>query len=237
MSLKYEVNKLEDLPESVREHYTKVGDKFHLTIDGPVPKPEEFRQTNTRLMAQVAEQEAKLKTFDGIDPSAVAADREKLKELDTTKVQLATATADLATERAARTAAQTKADGALLRDTITAKALAIGARPDAVSIVADKAAAVFVVEGESLKAKAGVFSKNKPGEPLGVQEWLEGAIKEFPFLWKESSGSGSAPRSSLFRRGGGSGPGVITNPTPSQLGDPATAEGIRTGRIRVEYTT
>lgn len=235
MSLKYEVSRLEELPESVREHYTKVGDKYHLTFDGPLPKAEEFRANNTRLMAQVEEQTAKLKAFEGFDPATVAANKAKADELDTTKAQLATVSADLATERAARTAAQTKADAALLRDTVTAKALKAGARPDALEIIADKASAVFGVEGDAVKSK-GAFSKEKPGEPLSIDEWLGGAIKEFPFLWQPSSGGGASPRSSLFG-GGGSGGKVLVNPTPRQLGDPATAEAIRTGRIKVEYTT
>ena len=243
MALKTVVDDIADVAEPLREHYTAKDGKHYLTLDGEPPgfvrteKVAEFRNRNTDLIREIEPLRALAKTLEGLDPATIAENKAKAAELETTKAQLATATTDLATERAARTAAQAKADASLLRDIVTSKALKVGARPDAIDIIVDKFSTVFGVVGDAVKAKDGTFSKEKPGDPLGVDEWIANAIREFPFLWKGSGGGGAAPRSSLFRGSGGSGGNVLVNPTAKQLGDPATAEAIRTGKLKVEYTT
>ena len=236
MPLKPVIDRLEDIALPLREHYVKAEDgKFRLALDGEHPdtaKVREFRDSNTRLMAEVEPLKAKVKQFEGIDPAAIAADKAKAAELDATKAQLAARDAELATEKAARADAQKKADRGLLRDALRTKLLSVGVLPAALDIALDKAEPVFEVKDDAVVARPDHFSKAKPGEPLTPDEWILGAIKEFPFLWKQSSGGGASPTSSLF--GGTSGQNVLKDPTPQQLGQHAA--DIKSGKLKVEYS-
>jgi hypothetical protein len=138
--------------------------------------------------------------------------------------------AELAAEKSARADVQKKADRAHLRDTFRPKLLAAGAFPAALDIALDKLEPVFTVENDTVKAKT-AFSTERPGEPLSPDEWIVGAIKEFPFLFGQSAGGGAAPKSGLL--GGGSNQKELVNPSAHELGENATA--ISQGKLKVVY--
>jgi hypothetical protein len=76
---------------------------------------------------------------------------------------------------------------------------------------------VFVVEDGQVKAKPNQFSAAKPGESIGIDEWLQGQAKENDFAFEPSGGGGASAGNG---NGGAPRPGVrrVVNPTPEELG-------------------
>jgi hypothetical protein len=216
MALKFVIDSLEEVDPVLRSHYAAENGKFSLATHGDHPKVAEFRDKNVELLKTVAK-------FEGVDPNAVKADREKITALET----------QLATETSARAAAQQKADRGVLRDALRGKALAAGVLPAAVDILLDKAEPMFEVKGDALQARPNTFSPSRPGESLTPDEWVATAVHDFPFLFAPSVGSGADPK----RANGGTTDGkrVIRNPTARDLGENASA--IAKGEVRIEYTT
>jgi hypothetical protein len=227
MALKYQLDTLDALSATDAKHYTKTDDgKFRLVIEGEPAesaKLAEFRDKNIALIKDLAR-------FDGIDPEAVKTDRAKLAEIENAKPneRITELEGQLAAEKTARAEAEQKAATNRVRDTIETKALAIGARRNALDILSGKGEAQFTVVNGVVQAKPNTFSKTRPGELLTLDEWLGDATREFPFLFEPSSGSGAHPLPS----GGGTG-GVpeLRDPTPEQLG--RHADDILAGRIKV----
>lgn len=195
------------------------------------PKLAEFRDKNIALMKEIDDLKAK---YDGIDPVAVAADRAKLAEFVKAKpdARIAELEAALATEQAARTEAQRKADTHRVRDTLRAKGLAAGVLPAALDMFLDKAEPVFTLVNDTVQARADKFSKSRPGELITPDEWTTDAIRAFPFLFAKSSGGGAAPKSGLFS--GSSSQKQLVDPSPQQLGQHAAA--IAKGELKVVYS-
>jgi hypothetical protein len=207
MALKYQIEKLEDVEEPLRQHYVPAGEGgkgFLLATTSEHPKVSEFRTSNVDLLKERDALKAKLEA----NPPA-----------DVAKLQN-----DLAT-------VQKKADRALLREKVLPKALAAGALPNAVDLVLQKMEEVFEVKGDAVVAKPNTFSKTKPSELLTPEEWIEDATRSLSFLFKPSGGGGGRPGSS----GGGSKGNVLRNPTANDLGDPRNAALIASGKLRVEY--
>ena len=236
MALKFTINDLVEVPGPLRDLYTKTADgKFILAVEGhpDAAKLSEFRNNNLALLREVEELRPLKTKFEGIDPEAVKADRLKLTELEKTKPEesrrLTELEAELAAEKTARASAQGKADRGLLRDTLRSKALAAGVLPAALDICLDKAEPVFAVVNETVQARPNTFSKSRPGEPLSIDEWLTGAMKEFSFLFAASVGGGADPK----RGGGAGGAKELRNPSPAQLGEHAKA--ISRGELKVVY--
>ncbi len=223
MALKFVVDSIDEIDTSLRSHYVEENGKFTLVTQGDHPKVAEFRDKNVALLKAAAK-------FDGIDLDAIKGDRDKIAALEAKLATTPQLESELQVERTARVAAEVKANRAVLRDTLRATALAAGVLPAALDILLDKAEPAFEVKNDGVQAR--VFSASRPGELMTPQEWVAGAIHEFPFLFGASSGSGSHPK-----RGGGTGDGkrVLTNPTPQDLGRHASE--IARGTVRIEYTT
>jgi len=131
--------------------------------------------------------------------------------------QLEVTETTLATEKTARAEVQKRADSALLREMIGSKATKLGARAKALEFLVEQAEESFVVKGEKVVARDSKFSVKKPAEPLEIEEWLEGAVKDYDFAFAPSQGGDPTPTNS------GTGtprPGVkqLVNPTPQELG-------------------
>ena len=230
MPLKFVLDTLDALPLATRDLYTKKEDgKYHLVVDGDHPdtaKVKEMRTNNIDLIRErddlkgaLAADRAKLAAFEKANPT------ERITELE----------AQLAAEKGARVTAQQKADRSLLRDALRTKLLSTGVLPAALDIALDKIESAFETKDDVVVARPDHFSKAKPGEPLTPDEWILGAIKEHSYLFKASSGGGASPSSSLF--GHASNQKVLKDPTPQQLGDPATAAALKSGKLKVEYST
>lgn len=243
MALKPVYDKQDQIPQPLREHYVEEDGRFVLQHDGEHPalaKVAEFRTNNVAMKRELDELRPLKTKFEGIDPSVVAAERAELAELRPLKAKVAGLDLDAAraalTENAALKAAaseaEAKAKRVQLRAVIESKALAAGAFPKGAGMLTDKLMAEdkFFVEGDSVKAKPGLFSPDRPGEPLTVEDWLRSASREYSFAFKPSSGSGSVGSGSASET---SSVRVLRNPTEKQLG--AAATDILKGRVRVEH--
>jgi hypothetical protein len=219
MALKFTVDTLDEVEEPLRQHYVEDNGKFTLATDHP--KIAEFRENNIRLTKELAK-------FEGIDPVAVKADREKITTLE---AQIASTPQRVAELESQLATAQQTANRSVLRDQLRDKAVKCGVIPQAIDILLDKAESAFEVKDGAVQAKA--FSTTTPGERMTAEEWLLSTTQEFPFLFHPSSGAGAAPSKS--NAGGGNGKTVLRDPTPQQLGE--LASDIKKGLVVVEYTS
>ena len=88
MALKFLLDSLEGLSESIAALYEKNGDKFQLKVDGMVSKSslDEFRNNNVTLLREKANLDAKLKTFGEHTPEQIAAMTARLQEIEDQKL-------------------------------------------------------------------------------------------------------------------------------------------------------
>lgn len=258
------VDKLEDVPEAARSFYTQRDGKYHVDLtaapSGFVPASEltlannkviEFRDTNVTLTKKVAEIEPIAKKFEGIDADAAKAALAKVKELadggvkDTKDVQtLVTAAVKAAVEplqaqlsNITTTAEQERkrAETLTLRGTIGELFNKAGGQADALDYIVSKTAGVFVIEGGVVKAAAGQYSADRPGEPLTIEEWMTRQTRENAFAFKASGGGGAigGPKPG-DRNDTRAGVTILKDPTPTQLGQ--HSKDILAGKVRVEYS-
>jgi hypothetical protein len=207
----------------------------------------EFRDNNRRLMAALgaetidgATQRAEAlkgfdpKKFEGVDPEefrALKAKAAKLKDkgvddpdqIDARfKAMLDAAIKPvndkLASTEADLSAARKKADEGIFRNSVQAPFLKAGGKADAVDFVMLRAAEKFTVVGGTIKARPDAFSADKPGEPLGLDEWLSGFQKTSAFAFEPSKGAGTTPGNGSGGAAIRQGARVLTNPTAQDLG-------------------
>lgn len=226
MALNRTIDKLEDVAEPLREHYTPDNGKFTLATLGEHPdtvRLAEFRDTNIKLTKALAR-------FDGIDPAAVATDRARLAELEKAKpdARVAELETALVTERAARATLQAAADTSVLRMAVGDTFLKNGGRPNALDYIVGKAREVFDVENGAIVGK--VLDPARPGEKLTVDAFIVAQLKDADFAFKPSQGGGAPSRSG---GGGGTSGSELRNPTAQELG--ANADRIRRGELKVVY--
>lgn len=258
------VESLDKVPEAARPYYEQKDGKYHVILDaapaGFVPatdlatangKVVEFRDKNITLLQEV-ETLRPLKTqFEGIDPTKAkdalarvdALEKKGVTKADDVATLVNTAVAaalkpvtdQLAASQAATEAATKRAADQTLRASVQEKFLKAGGKPGAVDFILGKAKEVFTVDGDQVKAQANKFSTARPGEPIGLEEWLVSAAKDNDFAFEPSAGAGASPKPGSP---GAARPGqtVLKDPTPEQLGDPKTAKGIKDGSIKLEYS-
>lgn len=146
-----------------------------------------------------------------LDPVAAKAALERVAELEkkgvknsddvATQIKAALEAAlgpvhqELKDEKRARAEAQGRADNALLRQTIADKYLKAGGKPSAIDFIVSEAQKAFRVMDNAVQAQENRFSADKPGSPLGIDEWLSGVTKTFDFAFEPSKGGGAAPGS------------------------------------------
>ena len=206
------------LPEAVQAHYKAEGDEFWLESEGLITKSEldaanqklvEFRNNNTALNAKAIELEALKTKFKDVDPAEYERVKGELEEIKkkgitkpddvTTKIQEAVTAAvkplsdKLADAERQRQESDTALQQSRLRSGLTTAALEGKAIKNAVSVVVDRAMAVFDMdETGNLKAKDGHFSVDKPAEPITVGEWLTTQAKgPLSFAFESSKGGGA----------------------------------------------
>jgi hypothetical protein len=203
MTLKSVVDTLDGVPEPARELYAEKDGKFHLQIDGMVPKArlDEFRQNNIDL-------QKKFEAFDGIDPvkaRELAVQAAKIREgeliaagkvdellSERTNAMRQEYDAKLQAEQAARAATSRQLDAYLIDGGIQAAALKAGVKPSAMEDVLLRGRQVFRVEEGKVVAKAGdkeIFGKS--GEALTFGEWLVDLQKPAAHLFEPSQGTGA----------------------------------------------
>lgn len=258
------VESLDKVPEAARSYYEQKDGKYVLSLDGSpagfVPaadlasangKVVEFRDKNIALLQEVDTLRPLKTQFEGIDPVAAKDAIAKVAELGKKGVkgaddiatmlksavdaaikpfqdQLTSTAATLASEKA-------RADDSTLRSKVADVFLKAGGKANALDFIVTEAKTVFSVDGGDVKAAANKFSSEKPGEPLGLQEWIGTQVKKNDFAFGPSTGTGAVNT----QTGGKTGTvndtrKVLTDPTPQQLGQ--YGKEISKGEMRVEYT-
>ncbi len=194
---------------------------------------------------------AKLATFEGIDPKEYKELKEKIAELEKKGVkgaddlqvritsgigaaikplqeQIAKGQDELKKEREERVTAQVRVGEALLRQKIGDEFIKLKGIPNAMDFIVTQAKNTFHVVDDEVKARDTKFSTAKPGEPIGVDEWLAQAVKDYDFAFEASEGGGGRPP-----KYGDPKPGIkqLVDPTPQQLGE--HCDEIAEGKLRV----
>jgi hypothetical protein len=262
MSLKAILDTLDGLDAPIKALYTAKDGKFVLDVEGVASatdlaaanaKVVEFRDKNiaqSKELDDLRPLKAQAAKFEGIDLDAAkdalakvaALGKKGVKDADDLNaiVQAAVQAAikpvsdKLAATEATSLANAKRADDSTLRAIVIDKFLKAGGEPGASEFIIGKAGGEFLIENGTLKAQPNKFSATKPGEPLGVDEWMGAQTKESAFAFKPSTGGGAEGKPGS---GGGGKPGqkVLTNPTPQQLGE--HMQEIRSGKMRIETTT
>lgn len=227
MSLKFQIEKLEDVAENLRSLYTPHEGKFFLDVDGAVSreKLDEFRTNNITLKQQ-------LDALKDLDPT----EYKRLKALETSLKKGQTVDAaevdrivgervkELTQEYEGKlTEAQTnlqstnsRLESVMVDSVVKDVAAKTGALPQALDDVLMRAKIVFKVKDGALIAQNanGQPLYDKDGtSPLSVDSWVKNLKASAPHLFIQPKGSG-AP--------GGGGPGGM-NPANMSSTDKISA--------------
>lgn len=226
---------LDGLSDAVKGEYVQKDGVFVLKVEGDLPglvsstqveeanrKVAEFRDTNIGHKRKIEELEAKVKSFEGIDPAKYREAMEQLEKLKATppsddaakrKAEIDAAVAPLKQtiqemqDREKKSVEREKAQAAALareglKSQITEVGVKLGVAEHAIPDFVRRGLDRFQIEDGKPIAKDGdvtVYSKSRPAEPLSLVEWGEGLQKEAPHLFKASTGGGAT--------GGSGGPG------------------------------
>jgi hypothetical protein len=207
--------------------------------DATVAKLGEMRDNNRALNRKVSELEekaldpaklaeleaaaAKLTAFEAkyadIDPDEYKSLKAR-PDLSARVIELETA---LATEKAAKSAAQQAADSATFRAKVSDAFLAGGGRSEALDFIIAKAEKTFTLANGQLTTKE--FSATRPGESLSLDEWVVARSLDNAFAYQPSSGGGA-------RGGAGGGGKQVVGRDPLEIGKNAAA--IARGDVLVQ---
>jgi len=187
----------------------------------------EFRDHNIRLLREVEPLRALKEQFAGLDAGSVRADLAELATLRQQPPADAARITALETQLAAATAA---AAGATLQNIVGDVFLKSGGRPEAAEYVISKARDLFDVKDGQVEAR--VFSPNRPGEKLSIDEFIAAQTKASAFAFFPSSGGGASPNPGPSSPGGGV--REVVDPTPAQLGQLGPA--LKAGTVRIRYS-
>lgn len=259
------VDSLEAVPEPARAFYEQKDGKFQLALSAPPPgfapvadlnaanaKVVEFRENNITLQKTV-EALKPLEAFKdlGVDAATAKAAVTKVKELGdkgvtkpedvNTLVTTAVAAAlkplqdQLASSQSAIEKERQRADESVLRSKVSEKFIKAGGEPGAVNFIVGMAKEKFKAAEGDVTALPNLFSAVKPGESLGLDEWMDTMVRDHSFAFKKSAGGGAGNGGAPSHMDGVKpGQTVLLNPTPAQLGE--NADAIRAGKVVVRHT-
>ena len=207
MALQPVVDTIDSVPEPLRTAYVERDGKFHLDVEGLVPKAklDEFRETN---IARSRELDALRQRYDGVDPdkfreyeTRAAKERDKrlidagkMDELIEARVGAMRTDHKMALDGIAsenKTLKQ-RLESLLVDGALRDAAAKAGVRPGAVDDVLLRGRMVFRVEGDKAIAYDGDKAMyGKSGDPVSVSEWIEGLSQKAAHLFEPSNGSGA----------------------------------------------
>ena len=75
------------------------------------------------------------------------------------------------------------------------------------------------MNGDNLSAKPGVYSKDNPGDPLTLGEWMTNQTREIGFAFGSSNGGGAHTQDGSPTSALPAGAKYLHNPTAQQLGE------------------
>lgn len=205
MGLKYQIAKLEDVPENVRSLYRQEGTVFVLDAEDVVPKTrlDEFRTNNIQLQQQLD----KLKDVDPVKYAELIKLQQEVEEGQLIKagkleeavnLRVTNMKKDLETQlNGAQTALQ-QANSQLavlmIDNAVRQEAVKNGALPTALDDVVLRARTVYSMEkGQPVpKDDKGQIIYGKDGQtPMSMADWLVSLKKNAPHLFAGSQGSGA----------------------------------------------
>jgi hypothetical protein len=215
--MKVVIATLTDVPEALHSEYAKQSDgTFRLKVEGDIPelteyktKVTEFRDKNIKLMKDAEEQDKKLKTYEGIDPSEHTKMKARLEALEKKggsdadndarmRAAVAAETGPLKeqinTERTARETAELKLKRRDLEGKLRTVGTTIKVADSAMKDFLSRGMSVFNLEGVAMDGETSLYSKEKPTELLGMEEWGNLLFVEAPHLFTPSKGGGADPR-------------------------------------------
>lgn len=207
MPLKYMLESLDGVDESVAGLYEKTDNGFRLDVEGAVPreKLDEFRNNNIEL-------NKKLEQFKGVDPTKYG-DLLKLEEnvkgkelMEAGKIDelVNSRTQSMRSEYEERINAQstelqkanTQLESVLIDSAVRSKAMELGAESYAMEDILLRAkSSMKVVEGQAVPHKDGKPVYGKDGvHYMSLDEWISGLSKNAPHLFKARQGGGGNGR-------------------------------------------
>ena len=233
MALQFVLASIDDLPDNIKTLYKKREDgKFQLEAEGVVDKTklDEFRANNIALTEKMKEVQDQLKAFEGMDPAKYKTFMDKFQSDEEKKllkdgnldevIKLRTAnifmeyTEQLKAKEtiiAKLTEDSKKATGDKdsyiveneLRKSVGNKDL--GFHENVADILKDSVLREFKhKDGKVIRVKPdGSLVYGKSGDPMGLDEFVQGYAKDHPYLVKPSGGGGA--RNETTRSNGSNG--------------------------------
>lgn len=205
MGLKYQIAKLEDVPENVRGLYKQEGSAFVLDAEDVVPKTrlDEFRTNNIQLTQQLE----KLKDVDPVKYAELIKLQQDVEEgrlikegklEEVVNLRVTNMKKDLETQLTTSQTTLQKANAQLavlmIDNAVRQAAVKNGALTTALDDVVLRARNVYSMDnGQPVpKDDKGQTIYGKDGStPMTVEDWLVGLKKNAPHLFAGSQGSGA----------------------------------------------
>jgi hypothetical protein len=207
-----------------------------------VNKVAEFRDNNVKLKADLEAAQyrsKKLDTYGDLDPTAAREALAQVAELQKKGVRKASDVDDavskalesfkmseldplrqlLVDEKVARQSADQKVSDASMRSAVLTQFRAAGGQDAAVDFVVSRAREAFQMNGENITAKPGVYSRDTPGDPLTLGEWMTNQTREIGFAFGSSNGGGAHTQDGNPTASLAAGAKYLRNPTAQQLGE------------------
>ena len=241
--LKALLKALDEVPESLHEMYTKIGDDFVLDIEDKDFKSKlgEFRDNNNNLKKTKEDIEAKLKDFEGLDPAEykkLLHLRNELDKNEDSELIKSGKIEDLIKKRTsqmeqdfnkrfkdattARESAELRANdltkqlrGLKIRTTVIDKIGSVAVpRQGAIDDITNRANSVFDIDDTGEVINKNFY--NKKGELGSIEEYAHALVETAPFLFEAATGGGANGSRSNTKTGPG-GIRVIPN-DPIEIG-------------------
>lgn len=218
MPLKYQLDSLDDLDESLHSLYKEVDGKYILDADGVVPKNrlDEFRNNNIEHLKKIEALEENLSKFKDVDLDEIKSMREKLDQMEnkdhditddklnellekrfgrvkrTLEKELETKASQLEDLTGKLQSTQTQLEDFQIFGQIKAAALEAGAKKKALSDIENRARPVWKFENGMPRAYEGEDPLMGNDGPITISEWVGQLKEDYDFLFEASSGGGAA---------------------------------------------
>jgi hypothetical protein len=208
MAIKPSYDTINDVPEVLRDSYVERDGRYHLVVEGLVPKArvDEFRESS--IAARKALDEFKAQ-FEGVDPDKFRELAEKEAKQRDKRLIDAGKVDELVAEKTgamksdyeqrmsalvAKESAATKALEALLVDSALRDAAAkAGVLPTATDDVLLRGRQTFRLhEGRAVAFEGDRPIYGKDSEPLSIAEWTAGLAEKAPHLFASTAGGGAS---------------------------------------------
>lgn len=205
MALKFQIAKLEDVPENVRGLYKPDGQVFVLDAEDVVPKArlDEFRNNNIQLTQQLE----KLKDVDPVKYAELIKLQQEVEEgqlikagklEDAVNLRVTNMKKDLETRLNGTESQLQQANAQLavlmIDNAVRQEAVKNGALPTALDDLVLRARTVYTMEkGQAVpKDGSGQVIYGKDGQtPMAMSDWIASLKKTAPHLFAGSQGSGA----------------------------------------------